>query len=318
MGDALNLVQDAEVQIEIIRAIVTPAVRVAGMRLWMGLALIITVWTGLKMALGGLLDMGAVVRAVFSMAIPLGMLQFYGAALPGTGQTFPDLVTGMGAWVNNMVVADAGRTMAEQLQEAFGAFATRLGEQGLLGGGVSATDVLLNLPGLLETGFNLLITIVLTMLTGISMVLVWSLGQAQVMWAEIALTIGLMLGPIFIPWLMIPQLAWLFWGWFRTILIYSLYAAVASMVLRIVAQLGVAVAAAWTTAILDPDTTWTGPDGLLGAGTRTLATIPYVIGAVLASVKVGELTQLLILGGGNLGSNAGQAMTALRAARGGA
>ena len=54
------------------------------MQLWQGLALIIIVWTRTQMALSSdVLNLAVVVRMVIGLSIPLGMLRFYTAALPG-------------------------------------------------------------------------------------------------------------------------------------------------------------------------------------------------------------------------------------------
>ena len=44
----------------------------------------------------------------------------------------------------------------------------------------------------------------------------------------IAIGIGNLLGPLFIPWLIIPRLSWLFWNWLQFMLQYSFYRVVAS------------------------------------------------------------------------------------------
>ena len=315
-----GMVDQSQQITENVLSVVTPEVLAAGNALWRGLAAIVIVWTGIQMALsGGPLNVGQAVRMVLAVSIPLGMLQFYTTPLPGTGgMTVPQLIVGMGRFINQIVVADAGQQMGEEVFGAFGSFALRLGEGGFLGeNGVSWTSMLTGLPGLLDAAFDLVVTVGVMLLLGVGMLFVWALGQAQVMWSQIALSMALMLGPIFIPWIMVPPLAWLFWGWFRTVLIYSLYAAVASTVFRVMTELGVGVVRAWTESVTADGVDWTGATGLLGAAAQTMVTVPYIVGAGLAASKVGELTQLLVLGGGNLGSGAGQAMRALRTMRGG-
>ena len=44
----------------------------------------------------------------------------------------------------------------------------------------------------------------------------------------IAVGIGTVLGPLFIPWLLVPKLSWLFWNWVSFMLQYSFYKVVAS------------------------------------------------------------------------------------------
>jgi hypothetical protein len=46
--------------------------------------------------------------------------------------------------------------------------------------------------------------------------------------AFVFLGIGSLLGPIFIPWLIVPRLNWLFWNWVQFMLQYSFYRVVAS------------------------------------------------------------------------------------------
>jgi TrbL/VirB6 plasmid conjugal transfer protein len=49
----------------------------------------------------------------------------------------------------------------------------------------------------------------------------------------IAVGIGSLLGPLFIPWLIVPRLNWLFWNWIQFMLQYSFYRVVASALVYI-------------------------------------------------------------------------------------
>ena len=44
----------------------------------------------------------------------------------------------------------------------------------------------------------------------------------------IAQAVLLLVGPVFIPFLIVPKMDWLFWGWFKAFLQYSFYQVVAS------------------------------------------------------------------------------------------
>ena len=59
------------------------------------------------------------------------------------------------------------------------------------------------------------------------LIVLFAVTYAQVIWAQIALAILIILGPIFIPFLVFEPLAFLFWGWFKGMLTYSLYAVIA-------------------------------------------------------------------------------------------
>ena len=305
LQELVLMLQQAGILVNQLMASVAPAVAAAGMQLWQGLALIVVVWTGAQMALSGHgVNMAAVVRMVIGLSIPLGMLRFYSAPLPGAGRSVPDLITGMGEWLQLMIVADAGTAMVEQLGLATGAWQA-LSARGQLDGGLFTFgwNALTDLPGVLDAAFDLVVTLGLMMLLGGGLLVVFALGQAQVLWAQIALSIALLLGPVFIPWMLIPQLSFLFWGWFRTVLTYSLYGAVAAAVFRIVTELGVFVVQGWTGDVA-ADVEWAGPTGILTALRRSMVTVPYIVAAGLATLKIGEFTQMLLSGGGNVGSGA--------------
>ncbi len=317
LQDLILMLQQAGILVDQLMASVAPAVAGAGMQLWQGLALIVVVWTGAQMALsGGGVNMAAVVRMVIGLSIPLGMLQFYTAPLPGAGRSVPDLITGMGEWLQTMIVADAGSAMLEQLGLALAAWREQFGGRGIFGGMATfGWNVVTDLPGVLDAAFDLLVTVALMMGLAIGLIVVFALGQAQVMWAQMALSIALLLGPVFIPWMVIPQLSFLFWGWLRTVLVYSLYGAVAGAVFRVVTELGVFVVQGWTGDIA-ADVEWAGPTGIMTAWRRSMVTIPYIVAAGLATLKVGELTQMLLSGSGNVGSGAsGRAVQTATVAR---
>ena len=303
--DLVLMLQQAAILVNQLAASVAPAVAGAGMQLWQGLALIVVVWTGAQMALAGHgINMAAVIRMVIGLSIPLGMLRFYTAPLPGAGRSAVDLITGMGDWLQGMIVADAGSAMLEQLGLAGTAWRELLGGGGLFGGMASfGWNVVTDLPGVLDTAFDLAVTLTLMMLLAMGLVVVFALGQAQVMWAQLALSIALVLGPVFIPWMVVPQLSFLFWGWLRTVLVYSLYGAVAAAIFRVITELGVFVVQGWT-GDMAAGVEWSGPTGIMTAWRRSLVTIPYIVAAGLATLKVGELTQMLVSGAGNVGSGA--------------
>ena len=96
--------------------LIAPQVGAAGMQLWTGLSLIVVVWTGTQMALaGGGVNMASIVRMMITLAIPLGMLRFYFIQVPGIGMNVPDVITGMGSWLSNVIIADAGENFRGQL-----------------------------------------------------------------------------------------------------------------------------------------------------------------------------------------------------------
>src|ERR1039458_6708286 len=55
-------------------------------------------------------------------------------------------------------------------------------------------------------------------------------------YGAIATTVVGLFGPLFIPFLLVPKLEWLFWGWFRAYLGFAFYKVVAAAVASVVAS----------------------------------------------------------------------------------
>ena len=53
----------------------------------------------------------------------------------------------------------------------------------------------------------------------------------------IAAAIAVLLGPIFIPFFIVPKMEWLFWGWFKALLQYAFYPVVANAYIFVFGQL---------------------------------------------------------------------------------
>ena len=83
------------------------------------------------------------------------------------------------------------------------------------------------------------------------LLLLAAVTYAQVIWAQIALAILIILGPIFIPFLVFDPLSFLFWGWFRAMIIYLLYAVIAGAALRVFSAVGIAYVTTLGNASLD-------------------------------------------------------------------
>ena len=138
-------------------------------------------------------------------------------------------------------------------------------------------------------GFVMVIFMILMLL------ILAAVTYAQVIWAQVALAILIILGPVFIPFLVFEPLSFLFWGWFRAMITYSLYAVIAGAVLRIFAAVGIA----YVTTLAQADMSM---DRFMEVGIWTLAVVPFFIAGMLAALKCGELASMLVTGGGAGGS----------------
>ena len=71
---------------------------------------------------------------------------------------------------------------------------------------------------------------------GLGAVVTEALALIIVAFGVVATAVCILLGPVFIPFFIVPRLDWLFWGWFKAFLQYSFYQVVAAAVLYIVSQ----------------------------------------------------------------------------------
>ena len=53
----------------------------------------------------------------------------------------------------------------------------------------------------------------------------------------VAAAVAVMLGPVFIPFFIVPKLEWLFWGWLKSLLQYAFYPVVANAYIFVFGQL---------------------------------------------------------------------------------
>ena len=270
-----------------------------------GLALIVVVLTGVKIAFGGNIQPWELVRVVIGLWIPWVMLQFYTTTIPGMAFTFPGMIAAGGNWLHQLLIGDAVYSMQTELGNLIRSLAANLeaqAQQGNLGGLVTGG---IHAAMTAAAGFGMLAFVVLMLL------LLAAVTYAQVIWAQIALAVLIILGPIFIPFLVFDPLSFLFWGWFRAMVIYSLYAVMAGAVLRVFSAVGIAYITSLGNANLDMQS-------IMDVGLWMLAVMPLFVSGMLASLKCGELASMLVTSGGAAGSGLmGLATTAATAVSGG-
>ena len=264
----------------------------AGLAIWTGMATVMIVWTGLKTAFSGDYDMWEIVKLVIGLGIPRTMLAFYDTPLPGTTMSFPMLITEQGAWATNVFIGDAWKDAANTLTGAYNHVFTQL------------TDAIRSFgyTDVFTKGISFLIASVLggtfMAIVLVLLLLMFCLLMAQVIWAQFALAVAILIGPILIPWMVFPPMSFLFWGWFRTLLTYTFYGVIAGAVFNIFMNVGLA--------FLDRLITMTFTfEDLSGVFRWYIILWPLIISGILASLKVGELAQLLVSGAGSASAGLG-------------
>ena len=139
------------------------------------------------------------------------------------------------------------------------------------------------------------------------LVLIFAVSYGQVIYATVAISILVFLGPIFIPFLVFEPLAFLFWSWLRAMITYSLYSVIAAVMLRVWGGIALGYVTTLSTTTFDFSS-------LAWAAGWFVSLLPLLIAALLSSLKVGEIATMLVSGCGGGGSGfmgvAGMAMAA--------
>ena len=268
-----------------------PGVHALGLQLWGALAAVMIAWTGAKIAFSGTFDAWTLVKLLIGIAIPRTLLHYYTVPIPGVGLTFPAMVAGGGIWLQNLFLSDvvsAGYTEMAALVQAYGAHLSAAWSTG-------------NLLSILASGATVVFSSLVTLVMGASLVfcllLLFCITYAQVIWAQVAIAIVILLGPVFIAFLLFEPLSFLFWGWFRTLMVYTLYGVVAGAILRVFMGVGMGYITTYAEALMgtgtaDPAELWL----------WAVVLLPLVVSGLMAGLKVGELASMLVSGSGSAGS----------------
>ena len=259
-----------------------PGVHTLGLQLWGGLAAVMVAWTGLKIAFTGTFQPWEIIKLVIGIAIPRTLLHYYIVPIPGVGLTFPAMIAGGGIWLQNLFLSDvvsAGYTEMTALVQAYSA---HLGAAWSTG----------NLLSIVTAGATVIFSSLVTLVMGASLVVcllaLFCVTYAQVIWAQVAIAIAILL---------FEPLSFLFWGWFRTLMVYTLYGVVAGAILRVFMGVGMGYITTYA-------------DALMGTGTAdpgelwlwAVVLMPLVVSGLMAGLKVGELASMLVSGSGSAGS----------------
>ena len=270
-----------------------------------GLALIVIVLNGVKIAFSGNIQPWELGRVVIGIWIPWVMLQFYTTTIPGMAFTFPGMIAGGGNWLHELLIDDSVSSMQTELGNLVESIGANIMAE------PQTTDVWSLMTGSLQTTLTAIAGTIMSIVMVLLLLILFAVTYAQVIWAHIAIAVLTILGPIFIPFLVFEPMAFLFWGWFRAMITYSLYGVIAGAVLRVFSSVGISFITSMGNADLDTQ-------NFVDVGLWVLAVIPMFIAGLLASLKCGELASMLVTSAGAGGSGLmGMATTAGMAAASG-
>jgi hypothetical protein len=188
-----------------------------GLDIFRGLAVILIVWFGVKSALsasqghGGGFHFAKFADLILMIAFGLGMLTYYSTPIPGTSYSFSDLITKEGLQLSSQIESNQTQEIADTITNA---------EQQL---------------GAPPGSFN-----ILEDLTYLLIVLILAAMEATafcvIAYGYVAAAVCVLIGPIFIPWFIVPKMDWLFWGWLKAFIGFSFYQVIASAFIYVFAK----------------------------------------------------------------------------------
>jgi hypothetical protein len=207
---ALNLVPTVQQAITHLLTTYEPEFLRFGYSLFLSLAVILIAWQGIRMMFSGegLGDqMFDFAKLLLFVAFGYALITFYEAPLPGIGVSFSNLITDQTAYFQRVLEARAFDNIYQHFDDLADHFLQP-----------DAWSILANL-----IYWTVLLLIALAK----------ALSLAVIAFGLIASAVCGLVGPIFVPFFIVPKLDWLFWGWLKAFIQYSFIPVVAIAFLMI-------------------------------------------------------------------------------------
>jgi hypothetical protein len=268
-------------------ATVAPSITAMGVHIVLALATIMMVWFGIQEALasahgGPGFSMGRFLNLFMLLTFAYVMVNYYDSSIPGLGFSIKGFIDGGTINLVNLIGSDGSNTMLDEIHQA----SSKTG------------------PSILNTVMNPYYAIVYFAVQFLLAMLA-AIVSAIVAYGAIAATIIGVLGPIFIPFLVVDKLDWLFWGWLKAYLGFSFYKVVAAATMNVLSHVLTNYYIQLGQSVSDPST--------------IVQTLPLLVLLVLVNIyilfKIPTMTHSLFTGGtGGHGGGLGVAVMAIRAA----
>jgi hypothetical protein len=210
---SLNLLPTIQQAISNLLSVYEPEFLRFGHSLFLALATIIICWQGIRMMFShdGLGDhMFHFAKLLLFVAFGYAMINFYEAPIPGFGVSFSNLITDQAHHFQSVLEARAFDNIYRHFDDLSDHFMQP-----------DAWSILANL-----IYWTLLLLIAVAK----------AISLAVIAFGLIASAVCALLGPIFVPFFIVPKLDWLFWGWLKSFIQYSFIPVVAVAFLMIFEQ----------------------------------------------------------------------------------
>jgi TrbL/VirB6 plasmid conjugal transfer protein len=209
----LNLLPTVQQAIANLLTVYEPEFLRFGYSLFLSFATILIVWQGVKMmfshdSLGD--SMFDFAKLLMLISFGYAFITFYEAPLPGIGVSFSNLITDQTGYFQGVLEARAFDNVYRHFDDLSDHFLQP-----------DAWSILANL-------IYWTVLLLIALAKGLSL--------AVIAFGLIASAVCGLLGPIFVPFFIVPKLEWLFWGWLKSFIQYSFVPVVAIAFLMIFEQ----------------------------------------------------------------------------------
>ena len=187
-----------------------------GQNLFRSFATILVAWFGIKSALASASGRAAFqfdhfASLLLTISFGFAMVNYYSAPIPGIGTSFHNLVTNEAQFLSTQIDQTQLQTVITQVAD----FESRMDSPGW--------------GDFLGTAIYVTVTILLATTQAVAVVVI--------AYGFIATAVCVLVGPIFVPFFIVPKLEWLFWGWLRCFLQYAFYQVIAAAVVFVIGNL---------------------------------------------------------------------------------
>ena len=187
-----------------------------GQNLFRAFATILISWYGVKSALAAAsgkspFHFDNFASLLLTISLGFGMVNYYSNPIPGIGTSFHNLITNEAQFLATKINQAELQTVTERVAD----FESRMDS-----------------PGIADILGTIIYAIVIILLAAAQ-----AIAIVVIAYGFIATAVCVLVGPIFIPFFIVPKLEWLFWGWFRCFLQYAFYQVIAAAVVFIIGNL---------------------------------------------------------------------------------
>ena len=205
-------------QCDTLTATMSPSVDAIGLHIVLSLATIMMVWFGVQEALassrgGPGFDMARFLNFFMLLSFAYMFVKYYDSSIPGIGYSLKSFISQGTTSLAQTIGQDGVQSMFQSIDAA-------LAKSGP-GMAMFTAPYMLFAYGITQIGLSVLSALVAVILA----------------YGAVAGTIIGILGPIFIPFLVIEKLEFLFWGWFKAYLSFAFYKVVAAATMSVLGHL---------------------------------------------------------------------------------